>query len=163
MPMNKFPAFIALVALSTYGSAETIGNRLDRMNELKARAELARQERALQEELLRNGAVVLPTVVSISGRSNSLVARLQVNATSQRNYGLGESVGGGFTIVAITPQEVLVGRPAGKGGETVTLPLAFAQPETTGKQGAPSAAALQAPIPALPAPLPAPLQAPAAR
>lgn len=161
--MNKSLASLAMLVLASNVTADTIGSRLDRLNDLKSRAELARQERALQEEMLRGGAVTLPTVVSISGRSHNLVARLQLNPTSQRNFAVGESVGGGYAIVAIRPQEVLVGRPAGKGGDVVVLPLAFAQPETSGKQGPSASPALQPAVPALPAPLAAPFPAPAPR
>jgi hypothetical protein len=159
--MKQLLATLFAAALACAASAETLGSRLDRMNELKGRTELARQERALQEELLRAGAASLPTVVSISGRSENLVARLQVNATSQRNFSLGDSVGGGFTIVSILPQEVLVGRPAGKGGEIAKLALAFAQPEVNGKAGSPATPNMP-PVPALPAAMSA-LQPPAQR
>ncbi|WP_404666828.1 hypothetical protein [Roseateles asaccharophilus] len=165
--MNRLTSILLLASLPiAAAAADTVGTRLDRMLNLKAEAEMARQESALREEMLRAGAMGLPTIVSITGSAANLTARLQVNSTSQRVYAVGDHIGNGYNIVFIKPDEVLVARPAAtKGGSMKLVPLSFSQPEVTGAAGGarPAAAMPAGPlsmpmsvVPPLPTSFPAP-------
>ncbi|MEJ6002718.1 hypothetical protein [Paucibacter soli] len=135
--MNKF--FLILASLPMVASAaDTVGSRLDAMLDLKARTELTRQENALREEMMRTGGLTLPSIVSISGSSSNLVARLQVSTGSQRVFSVGDHVGNGYNIVFIKPDEVLVAKQASKGAPLKLISLSFAQPDTTLASGRPS-------------------------
>ena len=129
-------ASLPLAALA----ADSVGSRLDRMLGLKAQTDLARQENALREELMRAGSVSLPSVVSISGSSATLSARLLLPSGSQRSFSAGDHIGNGWNIVFLKPDEVLVAREPTKGSPIKLVPLAFAQPEvasTVGRVGPP--------------------------
>lgn len=163
--MNRFTSLILLASLPIAAAAgDTVGTRLDRMLTLKAEAEMARQEGALREEMVRAGAMGLPTIVSISGSAANLTARLQVNSTSQRVFAVGDHIGNGYNVVFIKPDEVLVARPAAtKAGSMRLVPLTFAQPDVSGvarPATAPPAGPLAMPMSVVP-PLPQSFPAPA--
>lgn len=105
----------------------TVGDRLDRLVAIRAQTELLRQESALREEMLKGSSLTLPAIVAITGPTNALTARLLLDDGAQRAYLAGDAIGGGWRILSVLADEVLVVRDTPKATVLRPVPLSFAR------------------------------------